>query len=86
MNKQHGWRWLAVAVASCAIAALAAGGSSSVKVARLQFDGGVSDVPATEVDAGTVEPPQDSSVDGGAPGELQGSLGGKRSFARTVVE
>lgn len=81
--KRGQWKFLAVAIASFALAAMAAGGSSPVKVARTQLDGGM-DMPEHhmhDADAGVMD------MDAGVPGEMQGSLrGAPRSFAKTVAE
>ena len=82
------WRCFAVAIASFAIAAMASGESSSLTVARTQFDGGMPDMPdMPDLDAGAMPEPMEMETDAGLPGDLQGSLRGTpRSFAKTVPE
>jgi hypothetical protein len=84
MRNAQKWKLLAVALASFAIAALAASTTSDLRaVASAHGDGGVAEAPP-EMDAGTMN---SQDMDGGMPGELQGSLRGTpRTYAKTVGE
>lgn len=84
MRNAQKWKLLAVALASFAIAALAASTTSDIRVASAHGDGGVAEAPVT-MDAGMTN---SQDMDGGMPpGELQGSLRGTpRTYAKTVRE
>ena len=85
MRNAQKWKLLAVALASFAIAALAASTTSDTRaVASAHSDGGVTEAPVTMDDAGMMN---SQDMDGGMPGELQGSLRGTpRTYAKTVGE